>query len=122
MLASLGKDVIVYGASDFAFKVLAFAVFPIYAHVFSVYDFGVIELVTVLSNLLAMFCGLGLNNAVQRFYWDPTASRQEQRSLVTSGLLLQSGFSTALVLVNFLDGFGSRPRRRYLVFGHAVCS
>jgi O-antigen/teichoic acid export membrane protein len=97
MLKGLGKDVIVYGASDFVFKMVAFAVFPIYAYRFSVYDFGVIELVTVFSILLAMLGGLGLNNAVQRFYWEPGISRDKQRSLVTSGFLLQTGFSAVLV-------------------------
>lgn len=117
MLTSLGKDVIVYGASDFVFKVLAFAVFPIYAHTFSVHDFGVLELLTVLSSLLAMFCGLGLNNAVQRFYWEPEISRDRQRSLVTVGLLLQAGLSTVLVITTLA---GCYPIRNTLESSYGI--
>jgi len=99
MLTRLGKDIAVYGASDFVFKLLAFAVFPIYAHVFSVRDFGIIELVTVSSGLLGVLCGLGLNNAVQRFYWEPGTSRERQCTIVTMGLLLQGGVSMVLVIL-----------------------
>src|SRR5580765_5987664 len=102
MLTRLGKDIAVYGASDFVFKLLAFAVFPIYAHVFSVRDFGIIELVTVSSGLLGMLCGLGLNNAVQRFYWEPGTSRERQCTIVTMGLLLQGGVSMVLVILTLV--------------------
>jgi O-antigen/teichoic acid export membrane protein len=102
MLTHLGKDIAVYGVSDFSFKLLAFAVFPIYAHVFSVRDFGIIELVTVSSGLLSMLCGLGLNNAVQRFYWEPGTSRERQSTIVTMGLLLQGGVSMILVALTLV--------------------
>ena len=110
MLASLGKDVVVYGLSDFVFKIIAFAVFPIYAHTFSVHEFGVIELVTSLASLLAMGCGLGLNNAVQRFYFDPGITRDKQRSVVSSGLLLQSSLSVVLVIAALVGLYPFRDR------------
>lgn len=97
MLTSLGKDVVLYGASDLLFKVLAFSVFPIYAYTFSVRDFGVIELVTAFSMLLTMCCSLGLNNAVQRYYWDPGMTEEGKRRLVSTGLLFQSGSTIILV-------------------------
>jgi O-antigen/teichoic acid export membrane protein len=97
MLTRLSKDVAVYGASDFVFKVLAFAVFPVYAHAFSVHDFGVIELVTVSSGFVTMVCMLGLNNSVQRFYWDVDTSRSRQQAIVTTGLVLQCCASLVIV-------------------------
>ncbi|SLM50305.1 putative Polysaccharide biosynthesis protein [Nitrospira japonica] len=97
MLTSLGKDVVLYGASDLLFKVLAFSVFPIYAYTFSVRDFGVIELVTAFSMLLTICCSLGLNNAVQRYYWDSDLTEEGKRRLVSTGLLFQSGSTIAVV-------------------------
>jgi len=117
MLTRLGKDIAVYGVSDFFFKLLAFAVFPIYAHAFSVRDFGIIELVTVSSGLLSMLCGLGLNNAVQRFYWEPGTSRERQRTIVTMGLLLQSGVSMVLVTLTLV---GLYPFRHELDAGYGI--
>lgn len=73
-MKSLGKDVAVYGAGEFAFKFIAFAVFPIYAHVFSVAEFGLWGLLTVSASLLGYVVNMGVNQAVQRYYFDPDHS------------------------------------------------
>ena len=88
MLRQLGKDAAIYGSADFLFKLIAFAVFPVYAHVFSVADFGVMALVTVSAAVLAAVANTGLNNAVQRFYWDPATDEARQPVMVTTGLVL----------------------------------
>jgi len=117
MLRGLGKDVLVYGASDFFFRLIGFAVFPIYAHVFSIRDFGVIELVTVSSGLIALVCMLGLNNSVQRFYWDPEIPAQRQPMIVSTGLWLQVCASFAIVTIVLA---GLYPFRRELESQYAI--
>ncbi len=78
----------IYGAGDFAFRFIAFAVFPIYAHLFSVDQFGIMELVNTLAGLVSIFLGLGITNAVQRFYWDPKFQEEKRSVLVSTGLFL----------------------------------
>jgi O-antigen/teichoic acid export membrane protein len=88
MLRRLAKDLAVYGAGDFVLKFLGFAVFPIYANVFTVAEFGVLALVAVGAGLVSLVVGVGLNNAVQRFYWDPSTEEEDRPALVSSGLVV----------------------------------
>lgn len=101
MLRKLGKDVAIYAGGDFLFKILAFAVFPIYAHLFSVADFGIMALLTVSSSLIGGIINLGINNAVQRYYWDPKTERHEQPVIVSTGLfqLICSGLTVLIPIL-----------------------
>jgi O-antigen/teichoic acid export membrane protein len=106
MLKALGKDVAIYGAGEFAFKFIAFAVFPIYAHVFSVAEFGLWGLLTVSASLLGYVVNMGVNQAVQRYYFDP--AHPDQARIVSTGMaqLLLSGLAIvgAALLVSYLAG------------------
>lgn len=93
----------IYGAGDFAFRFIAFAVFPIYAHLFSVDQFGVMELVNTLAGFVSVFLGLGITSAVQRFYWDPMIAEERRPRLVSTALFLLVAWSvlfTAAVLLS----------------------
>lgn len=87
MSKNLAKDVVIYGGADFLFKMIGFATFPIYAHVFSVTDYGLMSLLGVTAGLVGMLVNLGVNNAVQRFYWDPETKDGHHAILVSTGLL-----------------------------------
>lgn len=84
----LGKDVVIYGIPDFVFKLVGFLTFPIYTRVFSVSEYGLIALILVSIGLMGMFVNVGVNNAVQRHYWEPGIQRNEQQEIVSSGLFL----------------------------------
>ncbi len=102
MIKKLAKDISIYGGSDFVFKIIAFTTFPIYAHIFSLAEFGIMELVLTASGLIALFANAGLNNSTQRFYWDPLTTKENQPVIVSSGLLLIIGWSVAIVLLMVL--------------------
>lgn len=109
MLKKLVRDVAIYGSGDFAIKLLSFAVFPIYAHVFTVEQFGVMSLVTTIAGFAAIFLNMGSSHAVQRFYWDPGTKEGERPIIVSTGLwMLIAGAvvltSVVLVLVYSLRG------------------
>ncbi len=98
MLRRLGKDIAVYGAADFVFRFVGFAVFPIYAHVFTVEQFGIFTLVVATAGIVALFANLGLNNATQRYYWDPQTERAMQPALVSTGACVLVLWSSAVVV------------------------
>lgn len=97
MLRRLGKDVALYGGAEFFFKFVAFAVFPIYAGVFSLAQFGIWALLTVSATLLGYVINLGVNQAVQRYYFDAGTGPADEPKIVSTGLaqLLVSGFLIA---------------------------
>ena len=75
MLRTLIKNTAIYGLGDFVFKFIGFAVFPIYAHTFSVEEFGAMALVTTLAGLVGIFLNVGMNNSIQRFLLGPRDAR-----------------------------------------------
>jgi len=88
MLKNLLKDSVLYGVGDFVFKAIAFFLFPIYTHLFSVEDFGIIELVSTIVSLLAMVADLGVRYGTSRFYWEST--EKDRIVLVSTGLWIVS--------------------------------
>lgn len=102
MIKKLSKDIAVYGFSDFIFKIISFAIFPVYTHYFSVEEFGIINLVSTVAGLLAVFLSLGMNSALHRFYFDTELKPENRAVLVSSAfwtLTCWSAALTALILV-----------------------
>jgi O-antigen/teichoic acid export membrane protein len=86
MLKRLGKDVAIYGGADFLFRFTQLLAVPIYAHLLSLTDFGILSLLTVSATLLGILAALGVNNSVQRFYFDPEVGESRRPALVSTGL------------------------------------
>lgn len=102
MLRGLVKDSIVYGGSDVTVKMLAFMAFPLIAAALSPDLFGLLELVTTAMTMIGIFVGCGLNNALQRFYWDQDTKPDEKPVLVSTGLAMQALFGSILFLLGVL--------------------
>lgn len=86
VLKNLFKDTAIYGGGDLFARLIAFFLFPIYAHQLTPEEFGTLELILVTITLVALLANTGMNNAVQRYYWDKDTREQEQALIVTSGL------------------------------------
>lgn len=87
---SLISEIGIYGVGDLVFRGVAVAIFPVYTHVFSVSDFGVMELASTAAAIVASVGNVGQNNAVQRYYWDPLVSAKERPVWVSTGLAVLS--------------------------------
>lgn len=100
----LANESVIYGGSDLLSKLLVFFTFPIMASVLSPTSYGIIELVTTATGLLSIFVNCGINNAVQRYYWEFHDNFDYQVTIVSSALFLliitsgMSIFSGFLVL------------------------
>jgi O-antigen/teichoic acid export membrane protein len=115
MLKRLFTDTAIYGFGDFVFKVIGFAVFPIYARIFTVEEFGIMTLLGTVAGIAAIFSELGLNNAVQRYYWDPQTSEGDRPVLVSTGLwiLIFASVAITVVLLGGSYPFREALRERY---------
>lgn len=83
----LAKDSSIYGGADFFTKLVLLFAFPIIATVLSPKEFGALELIYTSTALFALLMNCGLNNAVQRFYWDKDTTPEQQPTVVTSGFV-----------------------------------
>jgi O-antigen/teichoic acid export membrane protein len=98
----LVKDSGIYGGADFITKVLAFFAYPIIAAVLSPIAFGTLELIFTVTALFGLVMNCGLNNAVQRFYWDKGTLVAQQPAIVTSGFAAQVIFGLLVTFIGLL--------------------
>ena len=106
LFRNLAKDSVIYGGADFLTKLFLFFSFPIIAAALSPKIFGTLELILTSTTLLGVIMNCGLNNSVQRFYWDKNTDKGEQPTIVTAGFFSQISFGiVAVVLVSLLVPF-----------------
>jgi O-antigen/teichoic acid export membrane protein len=98
MFKSLAKDTLIYGGGDLVLKIIAFVTFPIIASALSPKAFGVLELLGTSTALLGLLMNCGLNNAVQRYYWD------EETDLLSRPVIVSSGFVILCFFGLFIGG------------------
>ena len=106
---ALAKDSAIYGGADLASKVVAFFAFPLIAAALRPADFGALELVLTATTLLGLIANCGLNNALQRFYWDPETAPHQRPALVSSGLATLAFNCTVAVLLGALASLAFAP-------------
>ncbi|MCW2763670.1 MAG: putative polysaccharide biosynthesis protein [Marmoricola sp.] len=105
ILSVLARDSAIYGGADFLSKLVAFLTFPLIAAALSPTGFGTLELVITMTSLLGMLANCGMNNAVQRFYWDTETALEDRPTLVSTGLGVLFCSQLAAALVGGLAGF-----------------
>lgn len=110
------KDSVVYGGADFVSRMVAFVTFPILANHLLPSDFGALELVLTMTTLLGIVLNTGLNNAVQRFYWDPETQPEQQSTIVSSGLWTLGVTCLIAVAVGSLAALAFIPFRNQISF------
>jgi O-antigen/teichoic acid export membrane protein len=99
---NLAKDTLIYGGADFFTKVIAFIAFPLIAAALSPKAFGTMELIVTATTILGLLMGCGLNNSVQRYYWDKGTSILERPIVVSSGLITQAVFGFVVLILGLL--------------------
>lgn len=103
-LKFVGRDTLIYGAASTLSKSVWLIIFPLLSRHFSVEDFGLIDLFTVLTMVITTLVIMGQDSAVMRFYYDE-ASDAGRRRLVTQSLTFQLAIAAvALPLMWVLIG------------------
>ena len=98
-LRFLARDSVIYGGAAAISRAFALITFPLLAQHFSVADYGIIDLFSIMANLIALLVVFGQDSAIARYFYDDTDTVQRRR-VVSQSLLLQGG--TALVLLPVL--------------------
>ncbi len=101
ILKSLTKDSIVYGGADLVGKIISFFTFPIVASILSPKDYGALELLLTVTGLLGLVMNAGMNNSVQRYYWESDSNTENIKiSVVTSGFVILSVLGVGVILLS----------------------
>lgn len=101
-LRRLTQDFAVYGLGVIVIKAFSLITIPIYTHVFTPAQFGVLSYVTTLGGLLGAVLIVGGDTAYARFFFE--AQTVERRQLITStwiGFLAAWSVTVCLLLIPF---------------------
>jgi O-antigen/teichoic acid export membrane protein len=99
VIKQLAKDSAIYGGADLVSKTISFFTFPFIAKALSPESFGFLELILTSTALLGVMGNSGLNNSVQRFYWDTDVRAEDRKEVVSSGFIAQLFIFLILVLL-----------------------
>ena len=112
---ALARHTGVYAAGIVLSKLIGFLMIPVYTRMLTPADYGVLELLSMTTDVIAMLVGLGLAGAVMRFYYDPPPGDEPDVVVSTayliSGSLILGVTLLTLPLAGALSG---------MVFGTAV--
>lgn len=99
---------------------------PIYTRFLNPYDYGIIASVSIFSLIITSFVGLGLNGAVNRFYFE-LEEPAKFKSFLFSNVMVQLSFAGLFVLIILLNNglflnnfFKNVPYDPYLKYGMII--
>ncbi|MGC8783089.1 MAG: lipopolysaccharide biosynthesis protein [Armatimonadota bacterium] len=113
MLRSLVKDSAVYAVGTIASRLVGFIMIPIYTRVLTPADYGIIETIVRLVDVIGLFLALGLAEALLRHYY-LAKDEQERRRLIATVFNL----NLVVVIVGSLLTLPASPYLARLAFGH----
>ncbi len=94
----LFRHAAVYGAGQIIGKVVTFLLIPVFTYYLSKADFGIMEVLNQTSTLVGMALGLGVANAVMRFYYSAT-DEHERRAIVSTGMVFGIVVGALILLI-----------------------
>ncbi len=101
IIKNLAKHSAIYGVADMLSRALGFLMIPLYTHYLSTSDYGTLELLDLTSYIAGMFLGMGITQAVMRFYYkyDDPEMKQHVLSVAMITLSIISVSILALLLL-----------------------
>jgi len=100
-LKNLGKHTIIYGVGILLGKTVSFIMLPIYTHYLTPADYGVLELLAGITDVISIIIGAGLTSTVMRFYYK-YENQEEKNRIVSTAIIIMSALSLVTVLVCIL--------------------
>ncbi len=110
--AALGGDVLIYGLGNVVVAALNFGLFAVFARHLAPADYGAMSLIVTVSSAVSMFGMMGMNNAVQRFFFDDPSDAVQRRvwgSGFLGGLGMTVTFAVAATVLAFVFLSRSQP-------------
>lgn len=111
-MGQVGRHTLIYGAGVLLGKAVAFVMLPVYTRFLTPADYGVMELIGMTLDIIAIVAGAKLAVGIFRYYHK--AEREDEKRLVVSSALAALGLSYGVVGAM---AFLAAPGLSMLVFG-----
>ncbi|MEQ8578074.1 MAG: oligosaccharide flippase family protein [Balneola sp.] len=98
---SLGKDIIAYGVMSGISKSVNLVLLPVLTRQFSTSEYGIIDVISILTSLLSLIIALSLESAVMRF-WFESKKKDELSKLISSSLIFVLGTGILIIFLIYL--------------------
>ena len=100
----LGKDSLIYGIGGIFAKGVSFFLLPIYTRIFTLADYGTIEMLTVVSSLLAAILTMGMDSAQSMYFFKhKDEGKAAQASIISSILQWRLMWGSVIVIIASLS-------------------
>lgn len=86
-LKQLGKDSIIYGVGGILAKSVAFLLLPVFTHIFSPVEYGIIEMLTVISSFLAAIMVMGMDSAQSMYFFKVKKDGKKAQAIIITSIL-----------------------------------
>ncbi len=93
----LSRHAVIYGLSNMLSKAVGFLMIPVYTRYLSPSDYGILELLALSMSVLGVIVGMGLAEAVVRFY-AMYGEIEKKRMVVSSSVILFSSILFAVMV------------------------
>lgn len=103
-LKSFVEQSFVYTLGGVLMRGLSFVLLPLYTRVLTPDDYGILGAINPINSILSIFLGLGIQNAVMRFYFDYRDDPAKLRAYLGTVSLFMMGSS--LIVASFLTAVG----------------
>lgn len=113
MLRTLAKDSAIYAVGTVASRLVGFIMIPVYTRVLTPTDYGIIETIVRLVDIISLFLALGLAEALLRHYY-LAKDEDDRRRLIGTVFTL----NMAVMLVGSVLTLPASPYLARLAFGH----
>lgn len=106
-ITKTAKHTIIYGIGGLFGKGIGFLMIPIYTHIFTTGDYGILQLLSMTVDVVAIVLGTGLTMAMSRFYYQHE-DEDYRRKIISTGFLTVIGiYLIGFVLTFNLSGYFS---------------
>ena len=92
----------IYGLGVLASRMVSFIMLPIYTRHLTPADYGVLELLVMTVDIVALVVGVGISNGLFKFYYEKD-SQQEKRQLVSTAFQMVLAAYTLATLICILN-------------------
>lgn len=114
-MGRVGRHTLVYGAGILMSKALSFLMLPVYTRYLTPADYGVVGLIEITLDVIAIMGGSQLVAGIYRFYHKADRERRRREVVATALVALGVSYMTVATLA-----FAAAPLLSRLVFGSGV--